>query len=109
MLKKMLVVLLLSASLVACASNKPRIIQATGDLTPIRLTPGMATQIELPDNNRVQSVIAGNPSLITADHTDNVVNLLPKEGSGETNLIVRGQNSSGEVEIYQYRVIVQGR
>lgn len=108
MLKKILMVMMTGILLTACSSDKPRIIQAGSDMTAVRLTEGMATQIELPNNNRVQSIVVGNPSLVTADHTDNVVNLLPKEGSGETNLIVRGQNSSGEVEIYHYRIVVQG-
>jgi hypothetical protein len=37
-----------------------------------------------------------------------VVNLVPKEHSGETNLIVRFRGEERETKVYQYRAIVQG-
>ena len=83
--------------------------QASDDMPEVRLTEGMATQIELPSSGRVQSVATGNPALVSADRTDNVVNLVPKEGSGETNLIIRSMDEDGHVKIYQYRLIVQAR
>ncbi len=100
-------ILLSCLALAACASNNPRIIQASSDMPDVRLTPGMATQVEMPAG-RVQSVVVGNPSLVTAERADNVVNLVPKEGSGETNLIIRATDDDGEVKAYQYRIIVPG-
>jgi hypothetical protein len=109
MLKKTALTLILSVALSACASDKPRIVQATANMDQVRLTSGMATQIEMPNSGRVQSVVTGNPSLVTADHVDNIVNLVPKEGAGETNLIVRAVDDSGDSTVYQYRIIVQGQ
>ena len=106
MIKKLSLITLVALSLSACASSSPRIIQATSDMQQVHLTNGMATQIEMPDSGRVQSVTVGNPNLVTADHVDNVVNLVPKDGSGETNLIVRSEQD-GKTEVYQYRVVVQ--
>ena len=108
MLKKLQGFLAVSLLLAACASETPRIVQATADMPEVRLRAGMATQIEMPGGGRVQSVTVGNPALVTADRTDNIVNLIPKDGTGETNLIVREMDDSGRAKIYQYRVIVQG-
>ncbi len=108
MLKKTIIALAFGFALSACASDQPRIVQATTDMPQVRLTSGMATQIEVPGSARVQSVVTGNPGLVTADHVDNIVNLVPKEGTGETNLIVRATNDSGDSKVYQYRVVVQG-
>lgn len=108
LIKKTTLVVMTCLALSACASDKPRIVQSSGDMDSVRLTSGMATQIEVPSSGRVQSVVVGNPSLVTADHVDNVVNLVPKDGTGETNLIVRSINDSGDAKVYQYRVIVQG-
>ncbi len=107
MLKPKTLALAFCLTLAACASDQPRIIQASSDMQSVHLTPGMATQVELP-NGRVQSVVVGNPSLVTAERTDNVVNLVPKEGTGETNLIVRATDDSGDTRVYQYRVVVSG-
>ena len=93
----------------ACASDKPHVVQASSDASELRLTGGMATQIEMPDGERVQSVVTGNPALVTAERAGDVVNLIPKEGSGETNLIVRAIDEDGSSKVYQYRLIVQGR
>ncbi len=104
-------VLLVSClALAACASEKPHVVQAQADLPEVRLIGGMATQIEMPDSERVQSLVTGNPGLVTAERTEGVVNLIPKEGaSGETNLIVRAVDEDGHPEVYQYRLIVEQR
>ncbi len=88
---KKLLALSACVALLACASpDKPHVIQVSGDMPEIRLTSGMATQIELPEEGHVQSVVTGNPALVTAERSYNVVNLIPKAGSGETlNLIIR--------------------
>jgi hypothetical protein len=109
MLKKTLIALTASLALAACASDTPRIVQASPNSPEVRLAGGMATQIEMPASTRVQSVTVGNPALVTADRADNIVNLLPKEGSGETNLIVRAVDEDGHAKVYQYRVIVQAQ
>lgn len=93
--------------LAACSTPPPRVIQATANMPEVRLTAGMATQIEMPDNGHVQSVVTGNPALVTAERSYNVVNLIPKSGTGETNLIVRFIDDSGDLKVYQYRVAVQ--
>jgi hypothetical protein len=109
MLRKSLILILSCVVLAACASGKPHIVQPSSDMSEVRLTGGMATQIEMPDSERVQSVVTGDPTLVTADKADNVVNLVPKDRSGETNLIVRSIDEDGEAKVYQYRVVVQGR
>jgi len=108
MTKQFLLALVVTCALTACAADKPRIIQATPETEEVRLRSGMATQIEIPDNARVQMVTVGNPNLVTADKADNVVSLMPKEGgAGETNIIVRALDTGGHANVYQYRVIVQ--
>jgi hypothetical protein len=94
------------AALVACSTPQPHVIQASADAPEVRLTEGMATQIEMPDNGHVQSVVTGNPALVTAERSYNVVNLIPK-ATGETNVIVRFLSDSGDVKVYQYRVTIQ--
>ena len=108
MLKQAAVLLAVSFALAACASDdQPKIVQATSNMPAVRLTGGMATQIELPAG-RVQMVTVGNPNLLTADRTDNIVNLMPKDGaSGDTNIIVRETDDDGHAKVYQYRVTVQ--
>jgi hypothetical protein len=96
--------------LLACsASGKPQIVQTSTDMPEVRLTPGMATQIEMPESGHVQSVVTGNPALVTVERSYNVVNLIPKSGSGETNLIIRFFNDDSETKVYQYKVIIEGR
>lgn len=105
--KKGLLVAICGFTLSACSSSgSPHIVQASIGMPEVRLTQGMATQIEMPSQARVQSVVVGNPSLVSADRTDDIVNLTPKTGSGETNLIVRTIDEDNEVKVYQYRVIV---
>jgi Flp pilus assembly secretin CpaC len=106
MLKKTSVTVAFLALLSACATNQPKVIQASGDTTDIHLTVGMATQVEMPDNGRVQSVIVGNPTLIDAQQSGDVVNLSGKGGAGETNLIIRSRNDDGKTQVYQYHVTV---
>jgi hypothetical protein len=110
MLKKITTALVLSLALAACGTDKPHIIQASAGMEEVHLTGGMASQIELPDGGHVQSVVVGNPSLLAAERSYNVVNLIPKEGvSGETNLIVRYVDDGGTAKVYQYRIQVQER
>ncbi len=100
-----LVVLLLAA----CSSNAPRVIQATANMPDIQVTTGMATQIEMPNAAKVQSVTVGDPELLTATQTGDVVSLVAKGGSGETNLIIRARDDDGDARLYQYRVTIQNR
>lgn len=109
MFKKYAFILLSFLAISACASQQPKIIQATSGMPDIRVTVGMATQIEMPDSGRVVSVAVGNPSLVSAEQSTDVVSLVPKGGEGETNLIIRSRADDGEIKIYQYRVIVQGQ
>ena len=95
-------------ALAACSSSQPRIIQPTASSPDIVLKVGMATQIEMPDAGRVQSITVGNPTLVSAEQKEDVVNLSAKEGSGETNLIIRSRDEDGQVKVYQYHVTVQG-
>jgi len=94
--------------LAACASPAPKIIQTTPGSPEVRLTVGMATQVEMPSGH-VQSVTVGNPALVTVERADDVVNLLAKEGTGETNLIIRSIDEDGRTNVYQYRIIVMDR
>ena len=96
-------------ALAACASSAPRIIQATSGMPEIRLTIGMATQVEMPDAGRVQSITVGNPALVTADQATDVVNLVAKGSAGETNLIIRSRDEDNKVKVYQYHIVVQER
>lgn len=93
----------------ACASDQPKIIQATTDMPDIRVTVGMATQVEMPKAGRVQSVAIGNPALVTAEQSSDVVSLIAKGGEGETNLIIRARDDEGDIKIYQYRIVVQAQ
>ncbi len=93
--------------LVSCASETPHVVQVSADAPDISLTKGMATQVEMPEGERVQSVVTGNPSIVTAEKADNVVNLVPGSNSGETNLIVRALDRDNHSKVYQYRIIVQ--
>ena len=110
MLKQYALILAATLALSACASSDtPRVIQTTSSTSEIRLTPGLATQIELPESVRVQAVIVGTPSLVSAEQSGNIVNLIPKEGTGETNILVRAQDEDGHSKLYQYRITVQAR
>ncbi len=109
MLKKIVTLVAASLILSACASpDAPRIVQPTVNMPEVRLVSGMATQVELPDSNRVQSLVTGNPDLVVAQEANGVVSLMPKAGIGETNLIIRSVDEDGRGKVYQYRVIVQG-
>src|SRR5262245_35730996 len=87
--------------LAACAADKPHVVQVSSDSERVMLTSGTATQIEMPSGERVQSVVTGKSSLVIAEKADNVVNLIPAEGTGETNLIVRALDSDGRSKVYQ--------
>ena len=95
--------------LAACASNNdaPRVVQAKPGMEEIRLVSGMATQIEIPNNARIQSITVGNTELVSTERGDGIVNLMPKNGTGETNIIVRATDEEGHSKVYQYRLIVQ--
>lgn len=108
-MKKTLTIALVALALTACGTGKPKIIQATSGMPDVHITTGMATQIEMPDSGRVQSVIVGDPALLTADQAGDVVNLVAKGSSGETNLIIRSKDDDGDVNVYQYRVYVESR
>lgn len=109
MSRKFVAVLAFCFSLAACASNEPRLIQADANNPDILLTSGLATQIEMPDEGRVVSVVVGNRDLVTAERDGDVVNLIANQGEGETNLIIRMRKSGGDIKVYQYRVTVQAR
>ena len=106
MLKKTALALLACLAFAGCASDKPHVVQASGDTSIVSLTKGMATQIEMPEGERVTSVVTGKPSLVIAEKAENVVNLIPTDETGETNLIVRATDGH-ESKVYQYKVIVQ--
>jgi Flp pilus assembly secretin CpaC len=99
----------LTLLLSACASSEPKIIQATSDMPDVRVTVGMATQIEMPREGKVQSVAVGNPSLLAAEQASDVVSLIAKGGEGETNLIIRSRDEEGKIKVHQYRVIIQSK
>lgn len=109
MFKKAALLFVSCLALSACASSQPKIIQATTGMPDIRITVGMATQIEMPDQGRVQSVAVGDPALLSAEQATDVVSLVAKGSAGETNLIIRSRNEDGDLKVYQYRVIIQGR
>lgn len=109
MLKKTTAIMITFLAVTACSSSSPRIIQSTSDMPEIRLIVGKATQIEMPDSGRVQSVTVGNPALVTAEQSSDVVNLIAKGGAGETNLIIRSREDDSHVKVYQYNITVQER
>jgi type IV secretory pathway VirB9-like protein len=109
MSKKHILTAALLLALSACASSQPRVIQASSGSSEIRLTTGMVTQIEMPDSGRVQSVTVGNTSLVSAEQSGDVVNLSPKAGAGETNLIIRSRDDDGRTQVYQYHITVQAQ
>ena len=103
MLKQSAIVLFSCVALAACASDDPRIIHATANTKEIHLMNGMATQVQLPADEQVQSAVTGNPDLVTVGRADNVVNLVARPGAvGTTNLIVRSTDSEGQPKVYQY-------
>jgi len=107
MFKKSTAALIAVLALTACAANQPRVIQSSASNADIVLTFGMATQIEMPDAGRVQTLTVGNPALLTAEQSGDVVNLSAKEASGETNLIIRARDEDGHIKVYQYHITVQ--
>ena len=95
--------------LAGCASSQPKVIQASADAPDIRLTTGLATQIEMPEQGRVMSIAVGNPALVSAEKDGDVVSLFPKGGEGQTNLIIRARDGADKIKVYQYRVFVQDK
>lgn len=95
--------------LAACSSAQPKVIQASADSPDIRLTSGLATQVEMPEQARVVSVAVGNPSLVSVEKEGDIVSLIPKAGEGQTNLIIRAREDSGKIKVFQYRVFVQAQ
>ena len=94
-------------SLVGCASDQPHVIKAEAG-PEVDVKAGMATQIEMPNAARVQTVTVGNPSLVEVAKDSDIVNLTAKAGAaGETNLIVRSRDDSGDTKVYQYHVVVE--
>jgi hypothetical protein len=93
--------------LAACAQSQPRVIQTVPGTPEITVTVGLATQIEMPDAGRVQSITVGNPTLLSAEQAGDVVNLSAKDGAGQTNLIIRARDEDGHLKVYQYHVTVQ--
>lgn len=93
--------------LAACSSSAPRVIQASSSAPDMRITVGMATQVEMPNDGHVQSVTVGDPTLLSAEQAGDVVNLVAK-AKGETNMIIRSRED-GDTKVYQYRITIQGR
>jgi hypothetical protein len=109
MLRTVLATLVAVLALAGCSSSSPKVIQATADLEEVRLIQGMATQIEMPAGERVQTVTIGNPRMVAAERSGDVVSLLGGEGTGETNAIIRTVDAGGRSRVYQYRVVVMAR
>jgi hypothetical protein len=86
MLKRTSLALIAFLFLAACAAGTPHVIQTTAATEEIRLTIGMATQVEMPSQGRVQSVIVGDPAIVTADKEADVVNLVAKGHAGRHQL-----------------------
>ena len=108
MFRNITVVALICLSLAACVANRqPRIIQASQNSSEIVVTVGMATQIEMPNRERVLSVVTGNMDLVTVEKDGDVVNLSADGDAGETNLIVRARDQDDNIKVYQYHITVQ--
>lgn len=107
MFKKSAILLIACLFLGACAASQPHVVQASAGSPDIVLTVGMATQIEMPDSNRVTSITVGNTALVSAEQATDVVNLTAKGDAGETNLIIRSRDDDGKVRVYQYHITVQ--
>lgn len=106
MSKRSVAVLLTALALAGCASSAPRVIQAKTGSEEINLKVGMAAQVEMPSEGRVQAVVVGDPSIVSAEQAGEAVNLIAKGGPGETNLIIRSKED-GATKVYQYKVIVE--
>lgn len=101
-----LAALIAAGALTACAGDpEPKIVQSTSTDQEIRLSVGIATQIELPKGERVLNVTVGNPDLVVANSSGDVVGLAAK-GEGETNILVRVSTAAGEAKVHKYRLIV---
>jgi len=109
MIKKLSLVASACVLLAACASSKPQIIQTSSSDQEVYVTIGMATQIELPEDSRVASAVVGDKDLVSVESGGDVVTVSANSGEGETNLILRVRDDGGDIENFQYRVIVQRR
>ena len=109
MFKKLSVLVSACVLLAACASSQPKIIQASSGSKDVVLAIGMATQIELPDDMRVASAVVGNKNLVSVEIGGDIVTLAANGEEGETNLILRARDDDGDVEVFQYRIIVQNQ
>lgn len=108
MLKNFALGVVACAVLGACGSSSgPRIIQSVSGNPEIVVTVGMATQVEMPEQERVASIAVGNSELVTAEKDGDVITLSANKESGETNLIVRARDDSGKTKVYQYHVVVK--
>jgi putative hemolysin len=106
MLKTVAIAIAALLGLTACSTPAPRVIQTNSDIPEIRLMVGMATQIEIPADGRVKTLTVGNPALVTATNSADVVSLLAAGEAGETNLIIRSSDADGKTKVYQYRIVV---
>jgi hypothetical protein len=105
MLKKTFILCVAGILLAACGSSEPHITNASVNLPEIRLMPGMATQIDAPDQRTIDSALIGDPDLADLDVVNNVLNIFPRH-EGETNLIMRASDEDGNVKVYQYLLVV---
>jgi hypothetical protein len=107
MLRKTALLALVAVAMTACSSDKPHIIQTSLNSTEVLLTEGMATQIEVPEAEHVKSAVTGNPNLVATEMSGNIVTLVPKNSTGQTNLIIRTTDEDKNARMYEYRLTVQ--
>lgn len=94
-------------TLSACASDsEPKVVQSQTTDKEIRLTAGMATQLEMPKGERVTNVTVGDPRLVVATNSSDVVGLSTPGGVGETNILVRVVDKDGDTKVHKYRLTV---
>jgi len=94
-------------TLSACASDpEPKIVQSQTTDKEIHLTAGMATQLEMPKGERVTNVTVGDPKLVVATSSSDVVGLSTPGGVGETNILVRVVDKDGDAKVHKYRLTV---
>ncbi len=72
------------------------------------VTQGMATQVEMPEDETVGAVVVGNKELVAVERDGEVITLSAKgDVLGETNMIIRTRDDGGKMRMYQYHVTVQ--
>ncbi|HUY68710.1 MAG TPA: pilus assembly protein N-terminal domain-containing protein [Alphaproteobacteria bacterium] len=99
-------VILLPCLLLCACADSPKVVQTSSDASKIHMIVGQAAQVAMPYGERVQSAIAGDPSVVTVVPIGDVVNLVPGKEAGETNLIVRTMDEDNRPDTYQYRIYV---